>query len=120
MLMNVRWHSLVVQMLTVSTPLALSLVPAMRDSEEMVSIVLVSTSALSRPMYLGLLEIHEGILTYFIPSDIDECLEQSPCDQSAMCTNTPGSFTCTCNDGYRGDGMTCTGQCFKVLLDLYT
>ena len=64
MLMNVRWHSLVVQMLTVSTHLALSLVPAMRDSEEMVSIVQVSTSALSRPTYLGLLELHEGILTH--------------------------------------------------------
>ena len=43
-------------------------------------------------------------------SDIDECQEQSPCDANAMCTNTLGSFTCVCNDGYQGDGLTCTGQ----------
>ena len=46
--------------------------------------------------------------------DIDECAEQSPCDGNAVCTNTPGSFACTCNDGYSGDGMTCTGQNFNA------
>ena len=48
--------------------------------------------------------------------DIDECAEQSPCDGNAVCTNTPGSFACTCNDGYSGDGMTCTGQNFNAEL----
>ena len=48
-------------------------------------------------------------------SDIDECQEQSPCDSNAQCTNTIGSFTCVCNEGYSGDGRTCTGQ-FDVLI----
>ncbi|XP_042300938.1 protein HEG homolog 1 isoform X2 [Sceloporus undulatus] len=31
--------------------------------------------------------------------DVDECLS-SPCPASATCTNTPGSFKCTCSLGY--------------------
>ena len=46
--------------------------------------------------------------------DIDECVEQSPCDDNAVCTNTPGSFTCVCNGGFSGNGMTCTGQNYTV------
>ena len=46
--------------------------------------------------------------------DIDECVEQSPCDSNAECTNTPGSFTCACNEGYSGDGMTCAGEYFNA------
>ena len=41
--------------------------------------------------------------------DINECVEQSPCDQ--QCTNTIGSFTCSCNNGYEldSDQTTCRG-----------
>ena len=48
------------------------------------------------------------------PADIDECVQQSPCDQNATCTNTPGSFTCVCNEGYTGDGTTCTGVLLPI------
>ena len=32
------------------------------------------------------------------------------CDDNAKCTNIPGSFTCTCNEGFSGEGITCTGK----------
>ncbi|XP_072047045.1 uncharacterized protein [Amphiura filiformis] len=42
--------------------------------------------------------------------DINECTSSTDnCDANAACTNTTGSFTCACNAGYSGDGITCTG-----------
>ena len=42
--------------------------------------------------------------------DIDECaLNNGGCSSSADCTDTDGSFTCTCLYGYSGDGFNCTG-----------
>ena len=40
--------------------------------------------------------------------DIDECLNQS-CHLNATCNNTVGSFICTCDVGYSGDGLNCSG-----------
>ncbi len=41
-------------------------------------------------------------------TDVNECaLGTDDCDANAACTNTPGSFTCACNEGYVGDGVTC-------------
>lgn len=31
------------------------------------------------------------------------------CSQYAVCNNTVGSYSCNCEDGYYGDGNTCTG-----------
>ena len=45
-------------------------------------------------------------------SDINECTDNTNnCDDTnGDCTNTPGSFTCDCNAGYSGDGVSCTGK----------
>ena len=48
-------------------------------------------------------------LFYFI--DVNEC-ERNDCDVNAQCTNTKGSYTCSCNEGYIGDGKTCTGDSY--------
>jgi hypothetical protein len=40
-------------------------------------------------------------------TNIDECLN-SPCDANAACTDNEGSFSCACNTGYAGDGLSCS------------
>ncbi|XP_075469905.1 nidogen-2 isoform X2 [Ascaphus truei] len=39
--------------------------------------------------------------------DVDECAEYR-CHPDASCSNTRGSFSCRCNNGYEGDGFQCT------------
>ena len=35
---------------------------------------------------------------------MDECAENI-CHPNAVCTDTPGAFICTCNEGFEGDGL---------------
>ncbi|KAG6714081.1 hypothetical protein I3842_05G185100 [Carya illinoinensis] len=50
--------------------------------------------------YEGNPYLHDGC------QDINECQVRKPaCNAAAKCTNIEGSFTCTCLDGYEGDGM---------------
>lgn len=41
-------------------------------------------------------------------SDIDECVQNALC--KGGCTNTPGSYRCTCSPGFRSHGDDCTGK----------
>ena len=43
--------------------------------------------------------------------DIDECTEGvSGCNDYADCINLPGSYKCTCKEGFSGDGKkSCIG-----------
>ena len=46
--------------------------------------------------------------THCCIADINECtLNIDDCDINGFCTNTDGSYTCTCNSGYNGDGFVC-------------
>lgn len=42
--------------------------------------------------------------------DVNECGSNNTCHTNASCMNTNGSFTCTCNEGYIGNGITCEGK----------
>ena len=53
--------------------------------------------------------------------DIDECSENShDCEQ--VCVNTPGSFTCSCGEGYEAlyDGRSCVGRYTNISCVVFT
>ena len=44
-------------------------------------------------------------------TDIDECaLDEDVCDDNADCLDTIGSYACSCNNGFSGNGFTCSGS----------
>ena len=58
-----------------------------------------------------------SIVSFFISiclfTDEDECQNGTHnCDVNAKCSNTIGSFTCTCLPGYSGDGVQCSGESY--------
>ena len=48
----------------------------------------------------------------FVDEDVDECsdLASNNCHAMANCTDTEGSFTCSCNTGYSGNGVSCNSE----------
>ena len=52
-------------------------------------------------------------------TDVNECEQEPyPCDESAICHNTDGSFYCECQEGFSGDGFECTGNAMGEVLYL--
>ena len=51
-------------------------------------------------------------------ADVNECEsnDSNNCDENAQCTNTDGSYTCSCNPGYSGDGVSCTSKLATTVL----
>ena len=57
----------------------------------------------------------------FVYPDIDECSASSPvCDINANCSNTRGSYYCTCKAGFTGDEKTCQGKLSKIVKLIWT
>ena len=47
----------------------------------------------------------------FYSLDINECtINVDGCGTNAVCTNTIGSFICTCISGFTGSGVSCSGK----------
>ena len=54
--------------------------------------------------------VSTGSLCVLSILDLDECTTGShSCDVNSLCQNTVGSYTCSCNAGYTGDGKPCNG-----------
>ena len=51
-----------------------------------------------------------GANVLFCCLDFDECTNSSVCHENAFCTDTVGSFVCTCNHGFTGDGSFCESK----------
>ena len=81
--------------------------------------------------YIGLLAFQSSLYTaahvlcvlFSISSsclDINECVSDSlnECDGNADCIDTIGSYNCSCNTGYEGDGFSCTGYTYIMHVKL--
>ena len=49
---------------------------------------------------------------FLVVVDINECSESfgNNCTENSNCTNTEGSYFCSCLSGYQKDGEKCTGK----------
>ena len=55
----------------------------------------------------------------FVIADIDECSNAShKCHPNANCTNTVGSHSCSCKEGFSGNGRSCSGRTVNKLVSL--
>ena len=73
------------------------------------------SSTIFRPKFA--FEIHYHLNRNFSFSDVDECtLNLDDCHVQAMCNNTPGSFSCSCNIGWTGNGSICEGTSKKLIV----
>lgn len=55
---------------------------------------------------------HDAHSTQHTHTDIDEC--PHACGANSVCTNSPGSYSCSCKEGFSGDpslSAGCTGKC---------
>ena len=89
-------------------------VAALQDLREMEHIAQVSVMAI---LFNRSVTGYIHISLFF--EDIDECMGTNDCDDNAQCNNTIGSYICTCNVGYVGDGLNCTGNGTEVIKVLF-
>lgn len=52
-------------------------------------------------------------------SGVDYCNLGHRCSQNATCMNLNTKYTCKCNQGFDGDGITCNGKVFCYYLIIH-
>ena len=53
--------------------------------------------------------LHVKCVTFCV--DIYECtVGENRCHDNAVCSNLLGSYDCTCESGFTGDGFSCVGE----------
>ncbi len=58
------------------------------------------------------------LIVFSLPSDINECAINGThnCHQHANCFNDVGSFSCSCVNGFTGNGTFCQGELSLAIL----
>ncbi len=120
MWMNVNLESITAAGLhSVSTQLAVTCVPVSTASLGMEKTALVSFSFIYKYIFAPLCLLEDSLLSLlgiiFLTLshfgwliDINECQSQhGGCHPAASCTNSPGSYNCTCPFGMTGSGFDC-------------
>ena len=98
-------------LMEVTLVLALIVIPGM---ETFVLVNIVITVVFEKLFCIFLINIFFNWFIFY--TDVNECTDvQHTCDLHANCTNTDGSYTCTCIDGYNGDGNICFGKYIFVV-----
>ena len=55
--------------------------------------------------------LYNLMISLILSTDINECISGSAeCHDNATCTNSDGSYECTCDIGFSGDGFNCTSE----------
>ena len=49
--------------------------------------------------------------------DIINCENDDGCHDNATCSDANGSYTCTCIEGFSGNGFSCTGETLTLMQD---
>jgi len=96
-------------------------VNVMMDILGMVFIVMVMNSSFYFIwFFFGSFESHMTNNCFKNSLDINECaLGTHNCSTQATCTNIQGSFICQCNDGYEGNGTSCSGMNYFYISFLF-
>jgi len=70
----------------------------------------ISFQVLTRRLpYCVAFKLHCDVCGY--SADVDECATNShSCNENAACSNSVGSYNCTCITGFIGDGFNCSGE----------
>ncbi len=119
--------TVVMSMLTVQTQLEATIASASQDSLEMDFSAPVWTClhfGRQRRQQVALVPCRWFWLKNVddLLSDVSECLAGHRCSADVECTNTEGSYTCHCRNGFNGDGYQCTGlfvSCLKCTNNFY-
>ena len=80
-----------------------SFVPCMRYSN-----LAIRNASPSCCPQLEIKTFFEYLCEFYLFLDVNECLGDNDCHTFADCTNTNGSYTCKCKQGYQGNGRECT------------